>query len=116
MRTVKPLFIPLRAEYFRQVEAGTKTTEYRRYGRCWHERTCVPGRPVVLSHGYSGSRLYGRLVAFSVMRRDSDVYGPDALLAAIEIALDPSLPESVRPDVPAEHEAPPNRGNTRPGG
>lgn len=49
----KPLFIPLKTEYYRAFENGTKTHEYRRYGGPWNERTCFVGRPVTLSRGYS---------------------------------------------------------------
>lgn len=48
----KPLFIPLRTEWFQQFEAGTKNTEYRAYGPRWNERTCRTGRRAILSHGY----------------------------------------------------------------
>jgi hypothetical protein len=61
-----PLFIPLRAEHFEAFAAWEKTTEYRAYGPRWNERTCWPGRPVVLSLGY-GKRH--RLIA-TVKRLD----------------------------------------------
>lgn len=59
------LFVPLKAEYYRDFEAGLKTTEYRLYGPRWNERTCWPGRPVVLSLGYGKrERLQGTVVSF----------------------------------------------------
>lgn len=62
---VRPLFIPLKAEYYRDFECGLKTTEYRRYGPRWNERTCKPGRSVVLSLGYAKrERLRGTVAAF----------------------------------------------------
>jgi hypothetical protein len=62
---VKPLFIPLKAEFFNAFADGSKTVEYRPYGPRWNERTCPIGRPVVLSYGYGKHRrLTGRVVGF----------------------------------------------------
>jgi len=58
----RPLFIPLKAEYYRDFACGMKTIEYRLYGPRWNERTCKPGRPVTLSLGYGKrERLHGRV-------------------------------------------------------
>jgi hypothetical protein len=94
---MRPLFIPLRTRYFRAFESGAKTVELRRYGSRWNERRCVPGRQVVLSHGYSGARLYGRLVRFSATLMTSDIYG-DCVHAVIEIALD-QVPNADHPQI-----------------
>lgn len=51
--TVRPLFIPLKTEYFQAFADGSKREELRRYGPRWNERTCCVGRDVVLSKGYS---------------------------------------------------------------
>src|SRR5688572_15733164 len=60
-----PLFVPLKAEYFNDFASGMKTTEYRLYGPRWNERTCRPGREVVLSLGYGKrNRLRGRVASF----------------------------------------------------
>jgi hypothetical protein len=90
---VKPLFFPLKTEFFRQFQSGTKTTEYRRYGALWNERTCRVGRSVVLSHGYGKqSRLTGVVVGFEKRVMDSPdwlaCYGEPGQAACIEIALD----------------------------
>jgi hypothetical protein len=62
---VKPLFIPLKAEFFNAFADGSKTVEYRPYGPRWNERTCPIGKPVVLSYGYGKQRrLNGRVVGF----------------------------------------------------
>lgn len=53
---MKPLFIPLKREYFDAFERGEKDTEYRIYGPRWNERVCSVGRPVVLSCGYGKQR------------------------------------------------------------
>ena len=48
---VKPLFIPLKAEYYDQFATGEKRDELRLYGPRWNECTCPVGRPVILSRG-----------------------------------------------------------------
>ncbi len=64
---MKPLFIPLKTEYYETFANGSKTSELRRYGPRWNERTCTIGRPVVLSKGYGkGSRMTGRITQFGV--------------------------------------------------
>lgn len=61
----KPLFIPLKREFFAAFERGEKDTEYRIYGPRWNEVTCAIGREVVLSCGYGKHRrLRGRVVGF----------------------------------------------------
>lgn len=65
--TEKPLFIPLRTEYFRQFESGEKTTEYRAYGPRWNEDTCRIGRLATISHGYSGARLARQVIGFAMI-------------------------------------------------
>lgn len=57
----KPLFIPLRAQWFIMFEVGTKDTEYRAYGPRWNENTCYVGRKATLSYGYSGRRMERRV-------------------------------------------------------
>lgn len=62
---LRPLFIPLKAEYFHEFATGMKDTEYRLYGPRWNERTCQPGRAVTLSLGYgTRNRLSGVIEAF----------------------------------------------------
>lgn len=103
---MKPLFIPLKAEYFDAFRDRTKNTEYRQYGPRWNERTCTPGRPVVLSKGYGRrERLTGTIAtflslpintltdparaAFERCYGPSTGCGPDAgLVAAIQISVD----------------------------
>jgi hypothetical protein len=61
----KPLFIPLKAEYFDDFATGMKTTEYRINGPRWNERTCRIGRAVTLSRGYGKQqRLRGTVTGF----------------------------------------------------
>lgn len=69
---MKPLFIPLKTEYYRLFENGYKTHEYRQYGPRWNEDTCIVGRLVTLSRGYSTpDRLQGRVIGFQhILRKD----------------------------------------------
>lgn len=67
---MKPLFIPLKTQWFRAFESGAKTVEYRAYGPRWNERTCTPGRLALLSHGYSGDRIKAVIVRLVVLSLD----------------------------------------------
>lgn len=63
----KPLFIPLKTEFYEAFTSGSKTVEYRVYGPRWNEKTCRIGREVVLSHGYGKrNRLRGVVTGFRV--------------------------------------------------
>ena len=64
---IKPLFLPLKAEYFDAFERGIKRLEYRRAGKRFNDRSCFIGRDVVLSRGYGKARrLTGRITSFTV--------------------------------------------------
>jgi hypothetical protein len=73
-----PLFVPLRAEFFRAFADGTKTVEWRKFGPRFNERTLFVGRRVTLSNGYSGERLFGRIVQLEFA--PAERVGPLALL------------------------------------
>lgn len=61
----KPIFIPLKAEFFEAFERGEKEWEFRPYGSRWNERNCKVGRAVVLSYGYGKKRrLHGVVAQF----------------------------------------------------
>lgn len=82
----KPLWIPLRTEYFKAFERGEKTIEYRRYGGRWTERSCAIGREAILGHGYSGQgRLRAVVTGFEIRVMDSAIYGPAQQLALIHL-------------------------------
>ena len=85
METEKPLFIPLKKEYYQQFLDGTKPfmEEFRKYGPRWNEKTCRVGRAVVLSCGYGKqNRTRGKVVGFraswEVVNRKNYIscYGP----------------------------------------
>ena len=90
--SVKPLFIPLKTQWFRQFETGEKETEYRAYGPRWNERTCAIGREAVLSHGYSGERLQRRVAGFKKLAsieapaEAREIYPAAEFIAAIRLA------------------------------
>ena len=64
--SMKPLFIPLKRDYFEAFESGKKVFEYRPYGPRWNEKTCPFGRRVVLSLGYGKQRrLLGHVDCFT---------------------------------------------------
>lgn len=97
----KPLFIPLKKEYFKKFENGTKllNSEFRPYGPRWNEVSCRPGRAVTLSLGYGKHRrLKGVVKSFSKCRAHLcpaktdyyKIYGfdPFPIVAQIEIELD----------------------------
>jgi hypothetical protein len=72
--TPKPLFIPLKAEYFDAFCSGHKREELRVYGPRWNERTCAPGRRVILSRGYGKrARLSG--VIWKFKRQHASTFG-----------------------------------------
>jgi hypothetical protein len=84
----RPLFIPLKTEYFRAFENGSQSEELRRYGPRWNERTCTLGRPATLSHGYSGKRLKAVVIGFERRTMTTDTYGPDGDIAVIRLSVE----------------------------
>ncbi len=64
---IKPLFIPLKTEYFNAFKDGTKKHEFR-VGNRWNEKHCTVGRKVTLSKGYGKhERLNGVITSFEVV-------------------------------------------------
>lgn len=71
---MKPLFIPLKTEYYEAFADGSKREELRRYGPRWNEKTCAVGREVVLSKGYGKQhRMAGRISKFK--RQHGSTFG-----------------------------------------
>lgn len=65
MSEIKPLFIPLKTEYYEAFKSGDKTEELRAYGARWNENTCQIGREVVISKGYGkANRMKGDIWKF----------------------------------------------------
>ena len=86
----KPLFIPLKREYFEAFERGEKTYEYRVHGPGWNAGTCRVGRPVVLSMGYGKARrLRGIVTSFDLHAEPLTIpgwrecYGERDVMAAV---------------------------------
>lgn len=85
---MKPLFIPLKKEYFMAFKSGAKRTEYRLYGSRWHEGTVIKGRAVRLRLGYSGDELIGAVARMRKVRNTiTDIYPAGCMLCAIDIIL-----------------------------
>lgn len=85
---MKALFIPLKTEWFMAFKSGKKKTEYRLYGPRWNENTVIPGRPVTLSHGYSGDRIKTKVLRLRKIKNTiTDIYPKNATLAAIDLFL-----------------------------
>lgn len=62
---MKPLFVPLKTEYYEAFKDGSKTEELRLYGKRWNEKTCFVGREIILSKGYGKqNRMKGRICKF----------------------------------------------------
>jgi hypothetical protein len=92
----KPLFIPLRTEYYDEFKNGTKDTEYRLYGPRWNERVCQVGRNVIISRGYfKKNRMQGiitdfrKVPIFKSAGRAAfvEIYGADELGPVAEIVI-----------------------------
>lgn len=67
----KPLFVPLKAEFYSAFVDGSKTIELRKHGQRWNATTCRIGRPVTISKGYGKRhRRSGVITSFAVGRTD----------------------------------------------
>jgi hypothetical protein len=55
----KPVFMPLKKEWFEAFARGEKTEEWRLPGRLYNERTCTPGREIILNLGYKAKTIPG---------------------------------------------------------
>lgn len=81
---MKPLFIPLKSEYYEAFVNGSKAAELRRYGPRWNEKTCTPGRSVVLSMGYGKQhRTHGRIWKFK--RQHGSTFGSTYRAAILNV-------------------------------
>lgn len=81
---MKPLFVPLKAEYYDAFADGSKREELRRYGPRWNERTCTVGRAVVLSKGYGKKhRMSGRIWKFK--KQHGSTFGSTYQAAILDV-------------------------------
>ncbi len=72
----KPLFIPLKTQFFEAFKDGSKSTEYRKLGPRWNADTCRIGRAVVLSKGYGKAhRLRGIITDFDCHQQPAKIPG-----------------------------------------
>lgn len=93
--TEKPLFLPLKTEYYEAFCDGSKTVEYRR-GEKWNSTTCRIGRRVTISKGYGKqSRRNGTIVNYWYRFISGEAwvkcYGAPGWGSCIEIKLDDQL-------------------------
>lgn len=72
--TEKPLFIPLKTEFYNMFISGEKGDELRKYGARWNEKTCRVGRPVLLSKGY-GKHSRARSKVTSFKKQHGSLFG-----------------------------------------
>lgn len=75
MKKEKPLFIPLKTQFYEEFKRGEKSTEYRLYGPRWNDKTCRVGREVHLSCGYGKHRVRLRRVIDEFYKRDAHTFG-----------------------------------------
>lgn len=88
---MKPVYIPLKKEYFLAFKDGTKTKERRLRGKRWNFSACPVGRDVVLSNGYGNrDRLRGYIVATLAADSDSPMF-TDADRHSIEKCYGPGI-------------------------
>jgi hypothetical protein len=87
----RPLFIPLRREFFDAFARGEKAEEWRRHGPGWNASSCRIGRPVTLALGYRGTRRLSGIITRFRIAPASDaaiaIYGDGTICAVIEIKL-----------------------------
>ena len=80
----KPLFIPLKTEYYEAFKSGEKTEELREYGPRWNTGTCTVGREVVISKGYGKkNRMAGTVWKFK--RQHGSTFGSTYRSAIIAV-------------------------------
>lgn len=90
----RPLFVPLKGEWFRAFRDGGKRIEWRVYGARWNRQTAYRGRPVTMSNGYSGARLAGSIVrarrvcAANAPACAREIYPDAKFFLAIHVCLD----------------------------
>lgn len=89
---MRPLFLPLMKQHYLAFADGSKTVEYRKAGGPWNRTTCVVGREIIISNGYtSKGRLRGVITEFkesaSAGRRKwfVEIYGDGNIAACISI-------------------------------
>lgn len=89
------LFVFLRRKWFEAFADGSKTVEWRRYGRCWNEGTIQIGRPAWICLGYTKTRIERTIVGFSIVplaqgpQAAREIYPDAEFLIAIEFNASP---------------------------
>ncbi len=88
MKTAKKLHLVLKAEYFDEIEAGTKVEEFRRFNEYWIGRLVDPAAPslldgrkydgIVLHRGYTARVLERPWKGFEIKKVKHKHFGPRA--------------------------------------
>lgn len=97
-----PMFVPLMTRWFHAFATGRKRIEWRPYGPRWNHAVAVPGRPVVLSHGYSGARLFATIVRTRRVSRDRapisarELFPTTQTFCAIHLEISAEMPSKRR--------------------
>lgn len=112
------LFLPLKGKWYDQFASGQKREELRLYGPRWNEKTCHPGRNVLLSRGYgTKNRMWGNIWQFKKQHGSTfgrtyknailEIYGKlDVWIACFQIEIkqnDPGTPPGQPLAGPATH-------------
>lgn len=90
----RPLFVPLKKQWFHAFRDGSKRIEWRAYGARWNRQTAYRGRPITLSYGYSGARLAGSIIrarrvsATNAPAGARQIYPDAKFFLAIHVCLD----------------------------
>lgn len=80
----KPVFIPLKGQYYDAFISGDKVEELRLYGPRWNEKTCYIGRPVLLSRGYGKAHRANGVIA-GFRRQNANTFGRGYKKAVMDV-------------------------------
>lgn len=73
MNINKPLFIPLKREFFEAFKDGTKTWELRGINNNFNEKTVVLERKTILALGYTKTRIEGKISNIVLMDAGNEI-------------------------------------------
>ncbi|UDQ96844.1 hypothetical protein AAEX28_07235 [Lentisphaerota bacterium WC36G] len=91
---MKPLFVPLKKQFFEAFKSGEKTAEYRKISNNFNLKTCKIGRKVTLAKGYTKERLSGIIKSVEICHKPNSLPGwvecygenePKAIIINIEV-------------------------------
>jgi len=73
----KDLFLILKTQYFREIEAGTKTSEYRLLTEYWLNRLSQDWRHVTFQLGYAkdAPRIRKKILSIGIITIEHEFFG-----------------------------------------